>query len=245
MASRSQERNRTPGKTFTRTTTFLCKPQQASLEGSTGLDSRLEECYFPGLHRQRERRASPVQSQELRVMTSIGLLSALSFVLMLLEVTTPFAIYLKYDPSDVAALIGGFTLGPGPGGLIVVLRNVLRALLVNPDFIGLAMNTVAGAAFVMVSATYYRYRLTRRSAALALGLGGLAQILTCIPAAQVALPLYGIPKSAVGPMLWTTIVPFNILKTIANGLLTFYFYKQVARSLPRLRSDVRGDIPPS
>lgn len=177
-----------------------------------------------------------MHSQQLRVRTAVAVLAALSFLLMLIEINIPFLPpWLKYDPADIAALVGGFTLGPGAGGAIVLFRNLLRALLVRPEPIGLMMNTLAGASFVMVAATYYRYRLTRRSAAVALMLGGFAQILACIPAAQMALPLYGIPAEATGPLLWGAILPFNVLKVVLNGVLTFYFYKRIARHLPRIR----------
>ncbi len=170
-----------------------------------------------------------------RLATSVAILGALSFLLMFLEVATPFAPFLRYDPSDIAALVGGFTLGPIPGAVIVVLRNLLRGLLVKPDPIGLGMNTVAGVAMVTVSAWWYQSRLTRRAAAEALVLGGIAQVLVCIPAAAIAMPLYGLPPAGVPALLWGAIVPFNLVKCTVSGGLTFVFYKRVAPWLPRLR----------
>lgn len=171
------------------------------------------------------------------MLAAVGVLSAVSYLLMLVEVATPFAPFLKYDPADVAALVAGFALGPLPGLAVVVLRNLLRCLI-KPDLIGLAMNTVAGGAFVLVSATWYQARLTRRDAALGLALGGVAQTLVCVPAACVALPAYGLPAEVVWPTVTSAIVPFNVVKTGLTGALTFFLYKRVAGFLPRFRGNL-------
>lgn len=169
------------------------------------------------------------------MITTVGALSAASFLLMFLEIRTPFSEFLKYDPSDLAALVAGFTLGPVPGALVVVLRNLLRALLVKPDPIGLAMNTVAGATFVLVASTWYQRRLTRGAAAAGLALGALAQTIVCVPAALIALPLYGMPWEATPAFVASAIVPFNLLKTSVTAVATFLLYKRVAPYLPRYR----------
>lgn len=179
-----------------------------------------------------------MQGERTRLMATVSLLAAMSFLLMFAEVPLPgFPDFLKFDPSDVAALVAGFSLGPAPGVLVVVLRNLLRTL-VKADLIGLTMNTVAGASFVGVASLYYQRRLNRSAAMIALALGGGAQVLVCCLSNLVALPLYGVPQASVVPMIWMVILPFNGVKCVLNGVLTFHLYKRLARHLPRYRDGV-------
>ena len=157
---------------------------------------------------------------------------------MFLEVRTPFSEFLKYDPADCAALVAGFALGPKAGLTVVVLRNILRALLVKPDLIGLGMNTIAGVVFVASSAYFYGSRLSRKAAMQGLFLGGFAQILVCLPTAYVALSLYGFPLESRAGFVWAAILPFNVLKVTLNGFLTFWLYKSIATRLPRYRGGI-------
>lgn len=177
----------------------------------------------------------------LQIQTTVALMSALSFLAMLVEIPL-FADFLKYEVSDVAALVVGFALGPLPGVAVVLLRNVLRFVVTGSQVVGLTANFVAGAAMVFVAGSYYQRHLTRSAAAWALVLGGAAQVLVCIPAATVLLRLYGIPTPAIPGMLTGAILPFNVVKASLNALLTFFLYKRIAAYLPR--GTHRGPPPP-
>lgn len=177
----------------------------------------------------------------LQIQTTVALMSTLSFLAMLVEAPL-FAEFLKIEVSDVVALIAGFALGPWPGVLVVMLRNVLRFIVVGSEPIGLLANFVAGAAMVFVAASYYERHLTRRAAAWSLVLGGAAQVLVCIPAATVAMIAYGIPTPSIPGLLTGAILPFNVVKAAVNALLTFFLYKRIAAYLPR--GPQRGAPPP-
>ena len=177
----------------------------------------------------------------LQIQTTVALMAALSFLALLVEVPL-FADFLKYEVSDVPALIAGFALGPLPGVLVVLLRNVLRFVVVGSELIGLTANFVAGATMVFVAGSYYQRHLTRQAAAWSLVLGGAAQVLVCIPAATVAMRAYGVPTPAIPGMLTGAILPFNVVKATLNAVLTFVLYKRIAAYLPR--GTQRGGPPP-
>lgn len=182
------------------------------------------------------RKRSPRRPERTLQLSTIGVLSAISFVLMFLEIQTPFSEFLKYDPSDCAALVGGFTLGPKAGVGIVLVRNLLRGMLVKPDPVGLMMNAIAGSTLVFFAAGFYVRRLSKKAAAQGLFLGGVLQALVCLPTSWVALGLYGFPPEARTPFVLHAILPFNLLKASLNGVLTFWLYKKIARHLPRSRT---------
>ena len=63
-------------------------------------------------------------------LVKVAILSALSVVLMMLEIPLPFApAFYKLDFSEVPVLLGAFSLGPGAAVLIELLKNLLYLLL--------------------------------------------------------------------------------------------------------------------
>src|SRR4030042_629409 len=77
-----------------------------------------------GLHRRESHMmgasAGKGGASALRFWVRVGVLSAVAFLLMLLEFNFPFfPAFLQYDPSEVPALIGGFAMGPAAGFAVV------------------------------------------------------------------------------------------------------------------------------
>ena len=65
--------------------------------------------------------------KHLRMLAGTAILSALSFVLMLLEFPVPFVPdFLKMDLSDLPALIAAFAYGPISGVLVALIKNLLH-----------------------------------------------------------------------------------------------------------------------
>ena len=66
----------------------------------------------------------------IRKIAIIGVFSAISFVLMLIEFPLPFApSFYKFDFSDIPALIGGFAAGPMVGVMIEFIKVLLNILI--------------------------------------------------------------------------------------------------------------------
>ncbi len=59
----------------------------------------------------------------------VGILGALSFIIMLVEIPFPVAAWLKFDVADVIALFGGLTGGYLISILIIIVKIVLNLLL--------------------------------------------------------------------------------------------------------------------
>ena len=63
-----------------------------------------------------------------RYIAVVGMLSAISYVLMFLEFPLPMLIpeFVKMDFSDLPALIAAFSLGPVAGVLVGLIKNLLH-----------------------------------------------------------------------------------------------------------------------
>ncbi|HBF76360.1 MAG TPA: ECF transporter S component, partial [Clostridiaceae bacterium] len=78
-----------------------------------------------------------MRNKNLNKLVKISVLSALSFVLMLIEFPLPiFPEFLKIDLGDIPAIIGGFALGPFAGFLIELIKNLLHLLVTKTLGIG-------------------------------------------------------------------------------------------------------------
>jgi riboflavin transporter FmnP len=166
-----------------------------------------------------------------------GLLVAVAFLLMAtVQIPIlPQAPFLKYDPSDAAALVGGVLYGPGTGLLVVLLKDVLFLLFRARGPFGPLADFIAAGTFVAVTAWAYRrmggafpWRLL--SAAV---VGMVARVLVMIPANFVILYLeFGMPPARVAGMLLPAIVPFNAVKAALNALLALAVAEPLGRYLP-------------
>lgn len=74
-----------------------------------------------------------------KTVAFIGMLGALSAILMSINVPLPFApTFLKFDISELPALFAGFFLGPVSGCAVIVVKIVLKLLLQGTEtaFVG-------------------------------------------------------------------------------------------------------------
>lgn len=159
-----------------------------------------------------------------RWIVFVGTLGAIAFILMAtIQVPVmPSAPYLRYDPSDVIGLIAAFMAGPVAGIAVVAVKDVLYLLFRARTVFGPLANFIAVATFVGVVGLMLRgRRLTLPSLLAACMVGGLARVLVMIPANFVILNLqFGMPPARVAGLLLPVIIPFNVLATVINTLLT-------------------------
>jgi riboflavin transporter FmnP len=167
-------------------------------------------------------------------LTRIGVLSGIALILMIFIrfPLFPAAPYLTYDPSDTASLIAAFWLGAPAGVLVALIKNALFLLLVGDGGpLGVLMNFIGAATFALTAGLIYRHKASLLRLGVALAVAGLAFTLVMIPANMVILPLFF--KTSLNNELITAIItittPFNIVKAIISGALTFFIYMQLRR----------------
>lgn len=166
-----------------------------------------------------------------KLLARIALLSAFGVILQFLSFPVPFfPEYLRYDAAELPALIAAFAIGPWAGVLVDLGKNLLSLLIGNAPsgIIGITANFIAGATFAFVAGFIYALNKSRKRAILAISLGVVATtVVMALSNYFWLLPLWGIPRNGILPLLTASIIPFNLFKGSMTGLITFVLYKKV------------------
>jgi len=105
------------------------------------------------------------QKKNVRLMTCSAILGALSFALMFLDFSVPFAPeFLKMDVSDLPALIAAFALGPTAAVTVSFIKNLLHLTITTTFAVGEISNFLLSTAFVLPAALIYRKNKSRKGA---------------------------------------------------------------------------------
>lgn len=191
-----------------------------------------------------------MKNRRIRNMVQIGMLAAVATVLMLFEFPLWFApSFYQLDFSEVAVLIGAFSMGPAAGVVIETLKILLN-FLINGTItagVGELANFIIGCGLIVPAALIYKRHKTKKNAVLGMAVGTVAMTVVgslinyfvLLPVYSAALPL---PMDALIGMgtkinpaidgLWTfvlfAVAPFNLLKGVLVSLLTLLLYKHIS-----------------
>lgn len=196
------------------------------------------------------------KTSHAKVIAFIGMLGALSTVLMSIGVPLPFApAFLKFDIAEIPALFAGFFLGPISGCAVIVVKIALKLLLQGTEtaFVGELMNIVGSSTFVLPAALIYKCVHTKMGAWISLTVSTILVSIVCVFLnANIAFPmyssLYGIPMesilemgSSVNPLVHDdltlmlySIFPFNLVKHTITSMVTYLVYKRCGNALRSL-----------
>lgn len=184
-----------------------------------------------------------------RNIAVMGMLGALSAVLMLFEVPLPFIAPSFYglDLSEVPILVGTFALGPLAGAVMEVVKILIKLVLkpTSTGFVGEFANLVFGCSMVLPAGLIYRFHKTKKGAMFAMAAGTVIMAVVGVAGnALVMLPFYSnfmplesilAAGAAINPAVgnvWTFAIfcvgPFNIVKGILVSLITALVYKRVS-----------------
>ena len=185
----------------------------------------------------------------IRGIAVSAVLGAFGFVLMLLEFPMAFIIpsFIKFDFSELPALIAAFAYGPFYGILVCLIKNLLHLFVTTSAGVGELSNFVLGAIFVGVAGIYYKKVHTRRGALVGSLLGAVTMAVVSIftnyyivyPAYVV---IYGMPMEAILGMYKALLpsadnlfkalaifnLPFNTFKGIVDAAICFAVYKRLS-----------------
>lgn len=176
------------------------------------------------------------QKMTTRQMVGMAMLAAISivFVSVIHFPLFPAAAFLEYDPADIPILIGTFTYGPIAGFILTVVVSLIQGTTVSAGsgIIGIIMHIVATGSCTLISGTIYQKIKTKKGAALSLVIGVITMTVAMVVMNLILTPLFmGAPVEAVMAMLVPIIIPFNLLKSCINCLITFLLYKSISHIL--------------
>ena len=188
-----------------------------------------------------------------RKMAMIGMFSAIAMILHLFDFPLPFAPgFYELDFSEIPVLICSFSLGPVAGVVCEFMKVVLKLLLkgTSTAFVGDLANFVVGCSFILPASVVYFAKKTKTGAIIGMAVGtacitvvgSLFNAIYLIPAFSV---LFGQPLevivgmgTAINPAIVSVntlvlfaVAPFNLLKGLADSVITFFLYKHIERLL--------------
>lgn len=193
------------------------------------------------------------KKMSIQTLTKVAMLAAVAGVLMLFEFPLWFApSFYKLDFSELAVMIGALSMGPLAGaaieGIKILLNFVLNGTITGG--VGELGNFLIGCSFVVPAAWVYRKNRTLKGMVLGMAAGTCMMVLLgSVINYFILLPVYatvfGQPLEffvQMGNVLNPAIVdlktlilfavaPFNLLKGVLIGILTYFLYRKLARQL--------------
>ncbi len=141
--------------------------------------------------------------------------------------------FLTFDLKDAVITVAGLLLGPATAFVISLLVTLLEAISLSDTAIyGFIMNFASSATFSVVCSLVYTYR--KRISGAVLGLGSAVVALTGVMLLLnlVVTPYYmGVKATEVAAMIPTLLLPFNLIKALANSALVLILYKPISRAM--------------
>ena len=186
-----------------------------------------------------------------KTVATVGMLCAIAFVANLISQVFPTVSgFLSFDLKDVVIVIGGFMMGPVTAIVISVIVSLIEMLTVSSTgVIGLIMNILSSCAFACLAAGIYHRDRSMKGAIIGLVAGILCMTAIMLLWNWLITPLYmHIPREQIEPLLLTAFLPFNLLKSAFNTVLTVLLYKSVvsalraAKLVPKSNAPVRRGI---
>ena len=170
---------------------------------------------------------STKQLVTMALMCAIGvLLSFIEFPLL------PGVTWLKFDASNMPAMVSGFAFGPGAGVAVGILTAIIHGLLMA-DFTGALMNVPA--------AIIYKKKRTYPAAIGGLALSIIAAMAGAVVGNLIVTPMWlGVPFEAVTAMIIPILIPFNLLKGLLNAVLTLVIYKSISNLITPKKDQTKG-----
>ncbi|MBE5890166.1 MAG: ECF transporter S component [Lachnospiraceae bacterium] len=183
-----------------------------------------------------------------RYVAGVAMLSAIAFILMYIEIVIPIMpSFIKFDFSDLPAVIGAFAYGPLAGVIIELLKNLIHLPFTGSAMIGELSNFILGASFVFVTGLIYKFKKTK-SGALVAGLAGsiVMGAVSVVTNFFIIYPMYysvlKFPEEAVLGMYQAILpsmknimqcllvfnLPFTIVKGLISVIITMFVYKPLS-----------------
>ncbi len=192
-----------------------------------------------------------------RNIAVIAIMGAVGFILMLLEFPLPFIIpeFIKFDFSELPALITTFALGPINGIAVCLVKNLLHLFITSTGGVGELSNFILGAFFVGIAGLIYHYKKTRTGALIGTVLGAIIMALVGIATnyfitypfyaevffggnIQIIINMYKTLIPSSDTLLKCLLIfntPFNFCKGIIDAVICFMVYKKLSPLLkPKL-----------
>ncbi|MBS4209724.1 ECF transporter S component [Bacillus sp. FJAT-50079] len=186
------------------------------------------------------RREEKLKKLSVKSFVAIGMLSSLSFLLMMIKFPIPpFPAWLSVDFSDIPALIAALLFGPIAAVLVELFKNILDYVMSGSEAglpIGNMANFLAGITFVLPTYFVYNRLKTKKGLVVSLitGITVMSVIMSIlnyffILPAYIYLLGYWDPMStsALRQLVVAAILPFNLIKGLIVAVIFILLYNRM------------------
>ena len=143
-------------------------------------------------------------------------------------IEVPVVSFYKLDFSNLPVLLGGFSMGVGPGVLILLVKSLLGLLHSGTGGVGELADFLMGAAMLLPAAVIYQHGKSRKSAVIGMA-AGTAVMIVVAALTNYALLFPMLTSSYPSfDFLLTVTAPFNLLKGVALSIVTYLIYKPLS-----------------
>ena len=189
----------------------------------------------------------PRRRISVRAIAVCAMLSAVAFVLMLMDFPVPFLIpdFVKMDVSELPSLLASFALGPVYGVVVCLVKNLLHLLMTSTGGIGELCNFLMGACFAIPAGLIYQKFKSHKGAVVSALVGSVVMAALSVPINYfISYPFYTsfMPLEAIIGMyqeirpsangllecLITFNAPFTLIKGLLTAVLCFLIYKPLS-----------------
>ena len=190
-----------------------------------------------------------MKTERIKKMSVIAIFSALAFILMLIDFSTPvIPSFVKLDFSEIPALLAAFMFGPLEGMAVCLFKNLLHLTVTSTAGVGELANFLLGAAFAGTAGVIYRKKHTFAGGLIGCISGSAVMAIVSFPVNySITYPFYanlffkgnmgGIINmyKALLPVSDTLVksllifnTPFNLVKGILVSLVVMLCYKRLS-----------------
>jgi riboflavin transporter len=181
----------------------------------------------------------------VKAMVSIGMLSSISYVLMLLNFPLPpFPKFLMVDFSDIPALIAALIFGPVAGILVELIKNTLDYFMTGSETgvpVGHAANFAAGVLFILPTYYIYQRLKTTKGMTFALVVGSISMAILMsvlnyfvfLPAYTLFLNMPAMSAPETRQFIVAGILPFNIVKGLLMSIVFMLMFTRMKTWIER------------
>ncbi|MCQ2546628.1 MAG: ECF transporter S component [Clostridia bacterium] len=167
-----------------------------------------------------------------KMIAKMGMMAAIACVFGLFRFPIlPMVPFLTYDFADIPIIISAFAFGPVAGILITFVVSFIQAFLLGGDQLyGFIMHILASGTFVLIASLIYKARKSKKVAIISMIIATIAMIVIMGIANYFITPYYygGAAMKEVVVQLMPFILLFNLIKGVANSVITFVIYKRIS-----------------
>lgn len=187
-------------------------------------------------------------------LAKLAVLTAISYVLysfVKISLPTIFPSFLDMQISELPALLAGFSMGPVSGCLVIILKCLFKFPFSTTALAGESTDILLGIAFVLPASLIYRSKKDKKHALIGIATGtALLTTASILVNRYISIPFYvelyfGGEFSVIVNMLsalypamteetfyvyylFLGVLPFNLLRCIIVGAVTFLIYKRLS-----------------